>query len=331
MSLMHASNINQNKFGSASCRPARLRLKSAELIRLRRRAATAITKTLMDPSETPHGYAIHGGQEGKERLDLLARVMLPMTMQLLDRVGLIKGMKCLDVGCGGGQVSILMASIVGPEGGVMGTDTDEEILVLAKKDSEAANTPNVEFQQMDACASVWQEKFDLTYARFLLSHLNEPEKCLAALVKACKSKGSIVIEDTDFRGSFCYPSCAAYERYVELYQKVILRRGGDPNIGPKLPGMLRKAGAGNIQVSVVQPTHIKGEGKRMAVMTMERITNAAASEGLATDIEIRQIISGLDGATAIAPMEATGCVSKMGFQVRPASVVFQTPPPTEPK
>src|SRR5213075_2168535 len=214
----------------------------------------------MAQSDAPHGYAIHGGQEGKERLDLLARVMLPTTRQLLDRVGLIKGMKCLDVGCGGGQVSILMASIVGPEGRVMGTDTDEEILVLAKKDSEAANTPNVEFQQMDACASVWQEKFDLTYARFLLSHLSEPEKCLGAMLKACRPEGTIVIEDTHFSGSFCYPSSTAYERYSKLYQNIVQRRGGDPNIGPKLPAMLRKAGVQGIEFNVIQPTQIVGEG-----------------------------------------------------------------------
>ena len=49
-----------------------------------------------------------------------------------------------------------------------------------------------------------------------------------------------MIEDTDFAGSFCYPTCAAYERYKELYQELLQRRGGDPNIGPKLPAMLRK-------------------------------------------------------------------------------------------
>ncbi len=38
-----------------------------------------------------------------------------------------------------------------------------------------------------------------------------------------------------------------------------------------------------------------------------------------------------DGATATAPIDATGCESKIGSQVRPALVVFQTPPPTEPK
>jgi hypothetical protein len=50
-------------------------------------------------------YAIRGGKEGKERLNLLARVMLPTTSQLLKTVGFRKGMKCLDVGCGGGHVA----------------------------------------------------------------------------------------------------------------------------------------------------------------------------------------------------------------------------------
>jgi hypothetical protein len=40
---------------------------------------------------------------------------------------------------------------------------------------------------------------------------------------------------------------------------------------------------------------------------------------------------GSEGATAIAPMEAIDCESKMGLQVRPASFVFQTPPPTLPE
>jgi ubiquinone/menaquinone biosynthesis C-methylase UbiE len=78
-------------------------------------------------------YAIRGGNEGKERLDVLARVLLATTTQLLDRVGPIRGMKCLDIGCGGGHVTILMARTVGPEGRVIGTDTDAKILALAKE------------------------------------------------------------------------------------------------------------------------------------------------------------------------------------------------------
>ena len=97
---------------------------------------------------------------------------------------------------------------------MIGTDTDGEILALA-------NMANVEFQQTDACASSWQEEFDMAYARFLLSHLQAPANCLAAMVEACRSEGTIVIEDTYFSGSFRYPHCVAYERYNELYQEVV--------------------------------------------------------------------------------------------------------------
>jgi ubiquinone/menaquinone biosynthesis C-methylase UbiE len=252
----------------------------------------------MDASEAPHQYAIRGGKEGKARLDLLARVMLPTTTQLLDCVGLTRGMKCLDVGCGGGHVALLMASKVGPEGRVIGTDTDGKILALARQDAEAANVANAEFQQVDACACLWDDEFDIVYSRFLLSHLNRPENCLAPMMEACHPGGMIVIEDTDFAGSFCYPTFAAYERYKELYQELVQRRGGDPNIGPKLPAMLRRAGIQRVELNVIQPAHIHGEGKLMAPLTMSRISDALTAEELATEGEVQQILTELNHAAA---------------------------------
>jgi ubiquinone/menaquinone biosynthesis C-methylase UbiE len=189
-----------------------------------------------------------------------------------------------------------MASMVGPEGKVTGTDTDEEIIELAQEDAAAAKLDNIEFRQGDACMCQWHEEYDLVYARFLLSHLSEPERCLAAMVGGCRPGGAVAVEDIDFSGSFCYPHCAAYERYVELYQKVVQRRGGDANVGPKLLGLLRQAGAIEVQVNVVQPTHVQGEGKLMASITMERIAGSVVSERLATEEEVEQIIKGLNAA-----------------------------------
>lgn len=252
----------------------------------------------MNSPEASFHYAISGGKEGKERLNLLARVMLPTTSQLLNRVGLSKGMKCLDVGCGGGHVTLLMASMVGQEGKVTGTDADGEIIALAKEDAEGAKLGNVEFHEVDACVCRWHEEYDLVYARFLLSHLSEPDACLRGMVEACRPKGIIVVEDIDCAGCFCYPHCEAYERCIELYRRVVERRGGDPDIGPKLPGMLRKAGAVDVQLNVVQPIPIEGEGKLIASITMDRITGAVISEGLADKSEVQQIIHGLNAAAA---------------------------------
>lgn len=151
-------------------------------------------------------YVIKGGQEGKDRLKLISEVMRPTTSQLLGTVGLGAGMKCLDVGCGGGHVTLLMASMVGPLGKVIGMDAEAERLY------------NVEFRHADASAGQEEKAYDVAYARFLLTHLNAPENCLSAMVKACKPDGWVVIEDIDFTGSFCFPYCEAYERYTELYQ-----------------------------------------------------------------------------------------------------------------
>lgn len=259
----------------------------------------------MDRPETQHHYAIRGGKEGKDRLDLLSRVLLPTTVQLLGRAGLSTGMKCLDVGCGGGHVALLMAGIVGPEGRAIGTDADGDILALARKDTAVANVANVEFQRADACTCLRRGEFDLVYARFLLSHLSQPQNCLAAMAEACRQGGIIVIEDTDFSGSFCYPTCAAYERYKELYQTVVQRRGGDSHIGPKLPAMFRGAGLEAVELNVIQPVHIHGEGKFMAPITMSRISSALIVEGLASENEVQQILSDLnkvaeDGETVMS-------------------------------
>ena len=49
-------------------------------------------------------YIIHGGTPGRERLRVLAAAVRPTTLALLDRAGIPRRARCLDVGCGGGDV-----------------------------------------------------------------------------------------------------------------------------------------------------------------------------------------------------------------------------------
>src|SRR6185295_10062573 len=232
-------------------------------------------------------YVITGGQQGKERLKLLSEVMGPTTSQLFRQVGLSEGMKCLDVGCGGGFVASLMSDIVGPAGVVVGIDSDEEILMLARQDAELEGKNNIEFIKFDASAEHQQEHYDLVYARFVLTHLATPQQCLNSMRRSCKRGAHVVVEDIDFTGSFSYPPSIPYQRYTELYQQVVIKRGADPNIGPKLPGMFRMAGLENVQMNIVQPVHYEGEGKLMASITMQRIADAVISENLATETEVK--------------------------------------------
>ena len=82
---------------------------------------------------------------------------------------------------------------------------------------------------------------------------------------------------------------------MELYKAVVHRRGGDPDIGPKLPALLRDGGLHTIHVAVVQPTFLSGEGKTIHQLTMENIAGAVIAEGFAS----REDIDGISAELAL--------------------------------
>jgi ubiquinone/menaquinone biosynthesis C-methylase UbiE len=147
-------------------------------------------------------YAIAGGLAGKERLDVLHRVHGPATCELLDSIGVKRGARCLDAGCGGGHVSRELARRVGETGAVVGIDLDDVVLELARSDALAADTTNVEFRTSDA-SDLEMSGFDLVFARFLLSHVDDAATVVRALVRALKPGGMMVVEDTDISVGQC--------------------------------------------------------------------------------------------------------------------------------
>lgn len=249
---------------------------------------------MVEKPPTEHGYyVIRGGVEGRERLRVLARVMQPTTLALLDRVGIGAGMSCLDVGCGGGDVTHLLARAVGADGRVLGIDLDRTKLELARGEAAAARLGQVAFQVADAAMWATLTGYDVVYARFVLTHVPDPRALLRQMRAAVRPGGMIVLEDVDFRGHFCHPESAAFGRYVELYTRAVQQRGGDANIGPQLPELLTESGCEGVQVHVVQPAGIDGEVKLIAALTMEATADAIVEQGLAVREEIARIVAEL--------------------------------------
>ena len=238
-------------------------------------------------------YVLRGGLSGADRLRLLAAVKWPSTKALFERVGLCQGMSCLDIGCGSGAVTLAMAEFSGPTGRVAGLDLDETCLGLAHQEARQLGR-NVEFRRGSAMDLDEERVYDLVFARFVLTHLREPGKALARMVGATRPGGLVVVEDIQFAGHFSFPASAAFDRYVNLYQEVVQRRGGDANIGPRLLGMFLDAGVLEIEFEVIQPTFAQGPGKKMAAVTMEHIRETVVEFGLANDEEINGIINELD-------------------------------------
>lgn len=239
-------------------------------------------------------YVIEGGQAGKQRLRLLSSVMEPTTSRLFDRLDLRSGMACLDVGSGGGDVTMLLAHRVGPTGRVVGVDFDRDILRLAETEARQAHLGQVTYRWADAENLQLPSEFDLVYARFLMSHLRHPDQSLAGMIAAARRGGWISTEDIDFDGQFCHPPSRAFDRYGELYQAVVRRKGADPTLGRKLPALFLEAGLHEVQLEVIQPTFRTGQGKRLAAVTMARIASSVVAENLADAAEVEAITAELE-------------------------------------
>jgi ubiquinone/menaquinone biosynthesis C-methylase UbiE len=245
------------------------------------------------PSLDKSHYVIRGGVEGRERLRILSRVMWPSTLSLLQRAGIRPGMACLDLGCGGGDVSRELAHLAGPNGKVVGMDIDEVKIELAREEAAVLAIPNLEFRLCNLCETNPDTEFDLVYSRFLLTHLPDPGAIVAKVRQALRPGGIFVVADIDFRGYFSYPESPAMARYVALYTQTVKRRGGDPNIGPRLPSLLENGGFEKIQMSVAQPAGLDGEVKLITPLTMENIVDAVMAEGLASKEEIDKTVAEL--------------------------------------
>ncbi|MFQ6115720.1 MAG: hypothetical protein ACE5NG_16795 [bacterium] len=109
--------------------------------------------------------------------------------------------------------------------------------------------------------------------------------------------GILAVEDVNFRGHFSHPECPAFNRYVQLYEAAGRKKGADPWIGPRLPGILMDCGLKQVRMKVVLPTFYEGEGKLMALLTMLNIREAVIDAQLATDAEVDGIISELAAFT----------------------------------
>jgi ubiquinone/menaquinone biosynthesis C-methylase UbiE len=191
-------------------------------------------------------------------------------------------MRCLDLGCGGGEVTFDLAVAAGPTGSVTGVDRDAEKLALARESARERGIGNVDFRVGNV--NDWDEPgaYDFVYCRFLFQHLARPADLLRRMWAAVRAGGVIAVEDADFDGLFCDPDNDGFDFYRTMYQEVCRRNGGDPGIGRKLYRYFGQAGIPDPRVRLAQGLAAPEDLKVISVLTLEAIADAITGAGLAS-------------------------------------------------
>src|SRR5204862_7403114 len=130
-------------------------------------------------------------------------------------------------------------------------------------------------------------------ARFLASVTTGLAAAVRRMVGALRPGGVAAVADIGFTGPFCQPYCPAFWGYIDVFARPARARGADPDIGPRLPGLLLDAGLERVAFDVVQPAALEGEVNLVAPLTMENIADSVVSSGLATPAEVERIVTEL--------------------------------------
>jgi len=99
--------------------------------------------------------------------------------------------KVLDLGCGFGDTTQRLATLVGADGEAVGVDVSEPFIEMARKEAEEAGVENVRFMTGDVQVTEFEESFDYAFSRMGIMFFANPVQALRNIRTALRPGGGL--------------------------------------------------------------------------------------------------------------------------------------------
>jgi SAM-dependent methyltransferase len=197
-------------------------------------------------ASTPEYVCGHSAFE-LERLARQDRLYGGISRQMLEAVGLAEGMQVLDLGCGGGELSLLAAEYVGGSGRVVGVDRAQPALALARSRAVAARRANVEFIAGEIDELATGPVFDAIIGRFVLMHQRSAPATLLSALRCLRESGKprVAFLESDLAATLALAErcgSAACAEVVRLKMGILEAAGARTDLGLRLGEVFCDAG-----------------------------------------------------------------------------------------
>ena len=188
-------------------------------------------------------YAIDSDTEA-ERLERQAQ--LAEIEKHLEFIPISDASRVLDVGCGSGSMTRLLAK-ANPKAQIIGFDARNEYLDVARQLAAEEGLSNVEFIEGDAFALPFDDdEFDLVWNKYLMQWLHDPKAALAEMKRVTRPGGKVVSCTFDGFMLEHHPVDAELQQFLEKVMPHIC----DSYAARKIPGMLTELGFRDVSVEI---------------------------------------------------------------------------------
>lgn len=189
------------------------------------------------------------------RLHFQHQVWNNETQGALEKGRIRKGDHIMDLGSGPGYLSFQLARLVGPEGKVYAIDNSEKFISFVQK----KGAPNVEALKLDIRKDLGRLKLsgrlDQVFCRWVLMFIENTEEIIDEIYQLLKEGGKFIsMEYFRFRQIDIFPDSPIFNHIYENVYRLLLERGGDPDVGGKVQAMMRQSGFRKVQVYPVYRT-----------------------------------------------------------------------------
>ncbi|MFN8574495.1 MAG: methyltransferase domain-containing protein [Gemmatimonadaceae bacterium] len=266
-----------------------------------------------------HHYVMGHDDRERRRLQLQGSILNPITTQLFSRAGIGPGQHVLDVGSGVGDVALIAARLVGPNGSVTACDMDADALGVLERRAAAEGLSNVSTITGDVHAIGLSRTFDAVTGRHILIHVPDPLELVRTVAGLVKQGGVVVFEEYDFSVVHAgYPSTEILQHVMSVFRDFFAKaRHG--NMGTRLPKLFSDAGLTDIEARAEYPIGLGTPDSpfhEWIAESMRSILGRAVAAGIpgASAIDIDNLQQSLRDATVAsgAAMPAPAMVGTIG-------------------
>lgn len=190
-----------------------------------------------------HGYLFSDVTDEMNRLRTQSAVLDPLTTRLFTEAGLAPGMRVLDLGSGTGNVAMLAAAAVGPEGRVVGVDRDPKAIQHARHWAESQGRGNIDYHESDLMTLDGVDAgFDAVVGRAVLMHVEEPEVALRTAISRVRTGGLVCMHEPDLAVDWAHPVTPLWRQVRAWISDTLARVGADERMGMSLFPIFRALG-----------------------------------------------------------------------------------------
>ena len=254
-----------------------------------------------------------------KRLGTQASVIDPIFRRTLEEAGVGRGMRVLDVACGPGYVSTMLADLVGQDGEIVGVDISETAIAAADLRVKELGLKNVTFHVGDPSKMEFDQPFDAVVGRYILMFLPDPVAMLRGVVAHARKGGIVAFHEVDWYSAKSFPPAPLYDNVCRWLTNVVAHGHADCNMGLKLPATFVSAGlpAPNMRTESLIGSGASVEPTRLTVELLNTLLDSVVESGIATKEEIGiETLADRVRAELLANRSTAVCRSEIGAWVR---------------